>query len=126
MDSEITPYMEDKSATDLWEEYKNGFQYLHVDDLQINDGTYFSQDDQIRIKFAIEDLKGLIAEKFNTSEDQQQAIEAKLNYLIDALPRLSKTDWKGISWSIIASIIITLSLDTERGNQLWELFMNVF
>jgi len=121
MDSEITPYMED-----LWEEYKNGFQYLHVDDLQINDGTYFSQDDQIRIKFAIEDLKGLIAEKFNTSEDQQQAIEAKLNYLIDALPRLSKTDWKGISWSIIASIIITLSLDTERGNQLWELFMNVF
>jgi hypothetical protein len=123
---EVQPYVEDKNAIDLWKEYKNGFEYLKVDDIQVDDTTNFSQDEQIRIKFSIEDLKGLISTKVSVSENQQIMINAKLDYLIDALPRMSKTDWKGISIGIIASIIIALSLDTEKGGQLWELFLQVF
>lgn len=126
LDNQVQHFIDDKNATDLWEEYKNGVNYLIIDDIKIEDTSTFSTDDQKRIIFAIEDLKALIPQKFNISTEQQIMINAKLDYLIEALPRLRKTDWKGVAIGIIASIIIALSLDTERGHQFWELFRQVF
>ncbi|HET6255353.1 MAG TPA: hypothetical protein VFE32_14830 [Puia sp.] len=122
----VKPYLEDRNAVDLWEEYKSGVKYLELEELDLGDLTYFSQHDLVRIRFAIQDLKGLIRQNFELSNDQMTTVNEKLDYLVEAAQRIPKTDWKGVALSILSSIIIALSLDTTRGNQLWELFMHVF
>ncbi|GGB14507.1 hypothetical protein [Puia dinghuensis] len=126
LDHEVQPFVADQAAVDLWEEYKSGVEYLRIDEIETTDLTHFSNDDIVRIRFAIEDLKALIPQRFKVTEDQMAMIVNKLDYLASAANRVPKTDWKGIAISIIAGIIIALSLDTARGSQLWELFMQVF
>jgi hypothetical protein len=123
---EVQPYFDDEEAPDLWQEYKKGVKYLKIDDIQTNDLTYFTPDDITRIRFAIEDLKALIPEKFNITQAQIELVNQKLDYLVDVAGRAPQTDWKGIAISTVLTIIVALSLDTARGNQLWELFMQVF
>ena len=123
---DVKQCLEDMATIDLWDEYKNGVEYLKVDEPSTTDLTYFSSDDIIRMKFAIQDLKGLIEQKFDLTNDQLTMVNDKLDYLIGVAQRAPKTDWKGVAMSVISSIIIALSLDTARGNQLWELFMQVF
>ncbi|MHA4811520.1 hypothetical protein ACX0G9_25720 [Flavitalea flava] len=122
----VQPYLDDQNAVDLWQEYKKGVEYLKIENINIEDTGRFSADDAARIRLAMEGLKGLIAERFNTSELQQQSINKKLDYLIESVTRLSKTDWKGIAIGIISRIAIALSLDRQRGDQLWQLFQQVF
>jgi len=124
--ADVKSYFDDVSAIDLWEEYNNGGAYLEVEDIQINDISFFSKDDQLQLALAIGDLKSLIPQKFIVSEEQMLSINAKLDYLLAASERVSKTDWKGVAIGIIASIIIALSLDTEKGRQMWELVAQIF
>jgi hypothetical protein len=123
---DLNQHLEDRDAPDLWEEYKNGAKYLKIEDLNVDDNQGFSADDQVRIKFAIADLKLLIDERFKPTEAQLASINKKLEYLVESTSRLSRTDWKGVTIGIVTSIAIALSLDTERGNQLWQLFEQVF
>lgn len=126
LNRDVKQYWEDRNAPDLWEEYKNGARYLKLEELDVDDKQHFTADDQVRIGFAIVDLKLLIKERFDPTEAQLAAVNKKLDYLVETTSRLSKTDWKGVAIGIIASIAIALSLDTQRGQQLWQLFKQVF
>ncbi len=78
------------------------------------------------MRLAINDLKLLIHQQFGTTEVEQEAVVARLDYLVEASKRLNKYDWKSLAINTIISITITLSLDTEKGRQLFELFKRVF
>ena len=123
--SHAQPCFEDHNSVDLWGEYKSGAEYINFQDMDTNDTDFFSDNDRGLLKFAMEDLKVLIPKKFKVTPEQLAIVNEKLDYLVDSSTRVSKTDWKSISIGIISSIIIALSLDTEKGNQLWELFMQV-
>lgn len=122
----IKPYLEDEKAIDLWDAYKNSKQHLDVEDLNVDDTSNFSNDDRYQIQFAVQDLKLMIPAKFNLTNEQLLIVNKKLDYLVAASSRVTKTDWKGLLVSMVFSIIVALSLDRERGHQLWELVMQVF
>ena len=126
LNREVKPFLEDQNTIDIWAEYKNGIRYLKVEVLDTKDIGYFSTDDIVRIKFAIRDLKLLINRRFDFTSEQMMIVNEKLDYLVEVANRAPVTDWKGVAVSVIASIIIALSLDTARGGQLWELFLQVF
>jgi hypothetical protein len=75
---------------------------------------------------SINELKLLIHQNFNTSQEQQKLVDDRLNYLIDSTNRLNKFDWKSVSISTMLSIVTTLTLDVEKGRQLFVLFQKVF
>jgi hypothetical protein len=118
--------MEDQTTIDLWAEYKKGKEYLNVENIDYADFSFFSEDDKLQINLAIVELKLLIPQKFPMSSDQLVLINRKLDYLVESSNRVSKTDWKGIFITTVLGMIIALSLDTEKGRQLWELFLNAF
>lgn len=122
----VRPYLEDQKTIDIWKEFKNGREHLNIETLDINDLSHFTKDDQLRIKWAIQDFKELIQKNLQITQEQMVMVGERLNYLIEVSERAPKTDWKGIAISVIASIVIALSLDTSKGNQLWELFLHVF
>ena len=53
-------------------------------------------------------------------------ISQKLDYLTEAIDRLNKFDWRAVAFSTIMTISATLSLDTEKGSLLIELFKQIF
>jgi hypothetical protein len=75
---------------------------------------------------AINELKLLIHKNMETSEEEQELVNNRLEYLIEAMNRLNKFDWKSVAISTIMSISIALSLDTSKGQMLFDLFKKVF
>ena len=75
---------------------------------------------------AIEELKLLIHKNLETTVEEQQVVNNRLDYLIEAMNRLNKFDWKSIAISSIMSISVALTLDTNKGQLLFDLFKKVF
>ena len=75
---------------------------------------------------SINELKGLIINKFELLEEQQKIVNDRLDYLAEASGRLNKFDWKGTLVNTIMSMSIALSLDTEKGKILLKLFQRIF
>ena len=88
----IKHYLEDEATIDLWEAYKNSKHYLDVEDLNVDDTSNFSSDDQYQIQLAVQDLKLLIPAKFDLTNEQLLIVNKKLDYLMEASGRVTKTD----------------------------------
>lgn len=123
---EIDDSLEEAAAFDMWEEYKKGSKLLDVQNIDFNDHTNFSVEEKHQILLGVKDLKLLIQQQFNTTAEQQAIVDERLDYLAGAIDRMNKFDWKSILLSTVLSIITTLTLDTEKGAQLFELVRKVF
>jgi hypothetical protein len=75
---------------------------------------------------ALRDVRLLIIDRFAPSTAEMESIDARLNYLTQAIERLNRFDWKSLLISSIMSISVALSFDTEKGRQLYKLFKQVF
>ncbi|MDP4226999.1 MAG: hypothetical protein Q8907_10095 [Bacteroidota bacterium] len=122
----VEEYIEDIQTDDLWSEYNKGNKTLSFREIEFKNQENFSLDEKAQIKLAINDLKQLIHKSLETTEEEQILINNRLEYLIDAVNRLNKFDWKSVAISTIINISITLTLDTTKGQLLWELFKKVF
>jgi hypothetical protein len=126
LNSQYKEFYEEQTGIDIWAEYKKGNKTLNLYQIDFDDKSPFSIDEKIQIKNSINDLKYLIQKNLNTNEQEQKLVNARLDYLIEASDRLNKFDWKSVAINTIISISITLSLDTEKGKFLFELFKKVF
>jgi hypothetical protein len=126
IERDIQQYLEDESEIDLWEEYKKGTNLSDVTALIFEDTTEFTFEEKSQIKISLRELKSLIIERFVQNDNDNALIIDRITYLEESLDRLNKTDWKGILISTFFAIVIALSLDTERGKELYNLFLMVF
>ncbi len=126
LDSTVKLYFEDEQEPDLWEEFKNGNRTINLNEIGFESQTNFSIDEKKQIELSINELKYLIQTNLNTTQEQQVIVNNRLDYLIEASKRLNKFDWKSLAISTLFSISIALSLDTEKGHMLFELFKKVF
>lgn len=122
----IKGYNEDAQEPDLWSEFKKGNKTLNINQIDFNDKSTFSLDEKKQILMAINELKSLIHKNLQTTQEQQNLVIDRLNYLIEASERLNKFDWKSLAISTLMSITIALSLDTQKGQVLFDLFTKVF
>lgn len=122
----VKSYIEDLNTLDLWDEYiksNNAVCYKNIDfDSQEN----FTPEEQQQLQMSINELKGLVINKFQLQVEQQKIVNERLDYLITATTRLNKFDWKGVVVNTIISLIIALAFDSEKANQFIELFKVVF
>jgi hypothetical protein len=118
---DVTKYIEDLNEPDLWTAYLGNPIRLDIARINFNEQGAFLQEEIVQIRFALHTLNQLIHDKFNTTEAQQQEVTVRLDYLSNALDRLNRFDWLGTLVNTLITIAIALSLDTERGRQLFEL-----
>jgi hypothetical protein len=82
----------------------------------------FTPEEREQLKLALSTFRLRLIEEFHPTAEQLDAINEKLDYLKAAVDRLNKFDWKGVALSTLIGISTNLSLDTERGRQLYGLF----
>lgn len=122
----VDAYIEDKEEPDLWQELNMGNKTLNINNIDFDNKTLFSSEEKRQIGLSLNELKLLMHKKISTSKDEQEIINNRLDYLIDASKRLNRFDWKSLALSSLVSISIALSLDTQKGHLVFELFKKVF
>jgi hypothetical protein len=126
LNNHLIKYIVEESEPDLWDEFRKGNKTLNINSINFEDQSNFLNDEKKQVQLAIADLKLLIQKEFETSENEQRIVDSRLDYLVEATKRLNKFDWKSLAISTLISLSMALSLDTEKGRQLFELFKKVF
>lgn len=119
----VNEYVTEESVPDLWESLQAGA-FLSEKSIQEHDDSFFSEPEKVQIKIALVSFQQAAVEQFRPSADQLAATEKQIKYLSDAVDRLNKFDWKGVAVSTLIGVCTNLSLDTERGRQLYGLFQH--
>lgn len=122
----VQAYIENLSVPNYWELMEGEGQSFFSTDGKDSEFEKFNKDEITRIRMSINEFKILIVKEFDPSDEEIKLINSRLKYLSDSLDRLNKFDWKGLVVSTLISISITLSMDTNTGNRLFELFKSVF
>jgi hypothetical protein len=121
----LEPYIADQQEVDLLANYLHGANLLNVEPVNYEDTDNFTPEQKQQIRIGFNDLKLLITRDYATSNEQLQIVNQRLEYLSGALDRMNKTDWKGIFISTVIGIITTLTLDTAKGNDLFNAFITI-
>jgi len=124
LNTEIKSFVSDMNTVDLWKEYQKQQTLTDVSEADYENYDKLSMEDKQQIVIGLNELKFTLSEQFITNENEQQILNNRINYLIEAVGRIeNKTDYKSIVIASIITTIQTLSLDTERGNALWHFFV---
>ncbi len=118
-------YIDEIDEPDLWEQIDRQ-QLFDIDPSMERSTDSFDKVEKQNIRNAIESFSSKLVEDYKPTQDQLEVITERLGYLSEALDRQNKTDWQSIAMSTLISISITLSLDTEKGKSLFELFKEAF
>ena len=121
----VRKYLDSLLVPNLWEQVETQKKLLSFDAVEQETGSY-SDDEKAALRTSLRTARLLITERFSPSEDQVEIINERFDYLDQSLDRLRKRDWKPLLLSTIISISIALSLDTEAGAALLELFKQAF
>ena len=122
----VTDYVDDLMTPDLWAQIEKGKPLVTGDKISGDELTKFSEEEKIQLRLSINEFRQTIITNLCPSETEMQIIEDRLQYLGEALDRLNRFDWRGIALSSLISITTALSLDTEKGRLLYELFKQAF
>jgi hypothetical protein len=82
----------------------------------------FTDEERRQLKLALATFRVRLIQTFKPNKEQLHVISQQLDYLVAAADRLNKFDWKGVALSTLIGISTALTLDTERGRQLYGLF----
>ncbi len=124
LDNEVRVTMEEALIPDLWSQATSSFIEAHPIDSQ--EASNFTEEEREQIKLAASTFRLLVQETFAPTEDQRTVVAEQLAYLVSSVDRLNRFDWKAVAISTLMAISVALSLDTERGRQLYGLFQQAF
>lgn len=120
-------YIEEMTLPDLWQQIEQQKQLVSADPLTDYETSPFTEPEKQEVRASIGQFRVLILESFSPTQEQLEVIDQKLDYLMAAVDRpINRFDWKSIAVSTVIGIVTALSLDTERGRQLFELFKQAF
>lgn len=122
----VDAYIEDQTSIDLWDIFTNNNQSQNLNYIDFSTSEKFTEDEKIQTQLLMNEFKNLLIERFDLQEEQIKIVNARLDYLVEATKRLNKFDWKGCAINSLINIIIALSLDVEKAQQLIHLFQTAF
>lgn len=127
LDVELETYFADLQEVDLWAQSQK--QTL-LDYKQEDDGSdrneFFSDSEKAQIITALNKARKEAEEKLSIKEKDLDVLNEKVEYLMDAVQRLNKFDWKSILLSSTIDIVSDLTLDPTGGKMLFDIFTNAF
>jgi hypothetical protein len=119
-------YIEDNNLPDYWSQLKMYGSLAYNSDPPDETDSRFTEEEREEVRESVKRLSAMIAEEFKPTPEQSQFINERLDYLSRAADRLNRFDWNGLAISIVVSIAVNLSVDTERGRVLFSLFKAAF
>jgi hypothetical protein len=118
-------YLEDESTPNMFEEYQKRSNITVIENEDFKVSEVFTLRERESIKLGLNEIKSIIAQRFTATAEQLENTNQRIAYLQEGVDRLNKTDFKGIFINTIISIMIALSLDTQKGQELYSLFMQI-
>jgi hypothetical protein len=126
LNSVVTPYLDEASTPDFWRLMKDTYSDTIREQQTPDYFEPFSEEEKNQLRLSIGEFRLSIVNNFNPHKEELDAINNRLKHLSDALDKHNKFDWKGIAIHTVISIAITLALNPEQTNHLFQLFKSVF
>jgi hypothetical protein len=114
----------DLETPDLWAELRSDTELLVATSDETRENTPFTPAEQKEIARALQELGEDAKSTYALSAAQEQELDAKLDYLVDAAGRLGRTDWRGVFVGVMLSLVLSGALPPEsvRVTSLWLSF----
>jgi hypothetical protein len=122
LETEVKAAEDESLVPDLWVQLEQERDFLN---LRLSEAKQepFTQNEKEQIRIALKNFEVLLLGHFKLEETELRVTKEMLDYCADALDRLPRFDWRALMLTTIIQISITLSLDTNRGRELWALFL---
>ncbi len=124
--NEVKTAIEDALIPDLWSQATSSSSFIGSHTIDSQGASKFTEEERRQIKLAVSNFRLLVEETFAPNVSQLSVVAEQLEYLASAVDRLNRFDWKAVAIATIMTILVALSLDTERGRQLYGLFQQAF
>jgi hypothetical protein len=126
LDENVAIYVDEQSTLDLWSQLQSLAVLFEGKWKQQEELESFTEREKAEIRRAIRQVERQIAEGFTLTSEQAAVVHDRLDYLEAAIDRLNRFDWSSVLLTTVIGIVTTLSLDTERGKQLYGLILQAF
>ena len=120
-------YVQDIDLPDYWAQVEMYKSFVDESTAPTGDNRErFSDEERQEVRDSVKRFHTMIGEEFKPTPEQKEFIKERLDYLSRAAERLNRFDWNGLAISVVVSIAVNLSVDTERGRVLFTLFKTAF
>jgi hypothetical protein len=126
LDKVVKEYIKDNEAPDNWANLEMYSSFFSGSNDPTEEPTEFTEAEKETVRQSINRFRRLVTETFKPSKEKEEFINERLDYLVKAVDRLSRFDWRGVAFSTIVSIAVNLSVDTEKGRVLYGLLQQAF
>lgn len=108
----------DLETPDLWAELQRETQFLGAISDDVTKNTPFTPDEQNEISARLRALAEHTRNTYPLSAQQTRALDAKIDYLVNAARRLGRIDWLNVCAGAIVGYILTASLPPEAAREM--------
>ncbi len=122
----VQEYLKELTLPDLWQQMETQKSFISGTAMHKDEITPFSENERKLLRTSVKEFRLLVEKTFQPSQDELEIINNRLDYLTKAVDRLNRFDWKSVAIQTIISISIALSLNTEKGRTLFNLFKQAF
>ena len=126
LDQHVSEYLDEIGSPDLWALMQHQKPLISADEIGDEDRSMFTEEERKQLRLSINDFRLLIVKTFEPSKDELKSVNDRLDYVAEALDRSPRLDWRSLMLQTLLSISIALSLSREQGEQLFDLFKQVF
>jgi hypothetical protein len=115
----------DLDTPDLWAEMQGEAELLGGTSGEANDNTPFTPEEQKEIELRLREVEQRVKEAYSLSAEQMTALNVKIDYLVDAVGRLGRNDWRNIFVGAIFSYVLNAGLSSESARSMFWTFMTL-
>gem|GEM_PF-775479 len=119
----VERYLVEKETPDLWAQFRSFSASMITTSISGDGIEQFTPEEKKQIKEGIQEFRRLIVAEFNPMREELKIIDHRLDYLGKAVESSNRFDWKALAIYTSVTIAIALTLDTETGKHLFNLFM---
>ena len=113
----------DIDTPDLWAELQRETKLVEAGSNELTENTLFTPEEQKEIAERLRELAKNARQTYGLSETQMQALDQKLDYLIDASGRLGRKDWLNAFIGVTLGYILGAALPPESARTTFQTFL---
>jgi hypothetical protein len=113
----------DLDTPDLWAELQRETKLLEVGTNDVSENTRFTLEEQKEIAKRLAELAKHVSHTHSLSHEQMQALEEKLDYLVDASGRLGRKDWLNAFIGVTLTFMLSAALAPESARTIFLTFL---
>jgi hypothetical protein len=114
----------DIEIPDLWAELKREKALLRAGAEEALDNTPFTPAEREEIAGRLRELGEYAKSTYSLSPPQMKAVDAKLDYLIEAAESQGRRDWLILFYGVVFGWILSAALPPEAGRDILVMFLN--